>query len=416
VTSKTAPIAQHRQAIFSRRETRLSMLCAWAWAVVFTAGGCATNSPVDSAADKPASVASQNQSPGGHDRILEFTPASASPGTDAWINPPSRAENAPGSPSATLNLTQVTFAQEGADFDPAISRDGSRIVFASTQHRSTADLYTKAVGGRTITQLTNDPAEDGTPEISPDGTRVAFASNRNGNWDIFVMPITGGKPVQITSDLSDELHPSWSSDGNSLVFCRMGPTSGRWEMWVADATRAGGETFIGHGLFPRWCPAPRTGSDGADRIVFQLGRERGQRSFAIWTIDYRDGQASNPTLIASSSAAALINPAWSPDGSHIVYASVPLIDERRPAGTSLPSAELWLASVTAEATVRLTSSDLRAIRPVWGPANRLYFVSDRNATENIWSIDLAPSLASIQPANGSSAARTADAADADRAP
>ncbi|MFT3686129.1 MAG: hypothetical protein QM783_14615 [Phycisphaerales bacterium] len=47
---------------------------------------------------------------------------------------------------ATEGLTQVTFATEGADFDPRISRDGSTLVFASTQHRATADLYIKKVG------------------------------------------------------------------------------------------------------------------------------------------------------------------------------------------------------------------------------------------------------------------------------
>ncbi len=329
----------------------------------------------------------------------------ASAGTDAWINPQARLEPGSDNAPATFNLRQVTFAQEGADFDPAVSRDGTRIVFASTQHRPTADLFVKTISGRTITQLTDDPAEDGTPDISPDGTKVAFASNRDGNWDIFVIPVNGGKAVQITSDESDELHPSWSSDGQKLVFSRMGPTSGRWEMWVTDANQASGATFIGYGLFPRFCPTGGTGASGADRIVYQLGRERGQRSFAIWTIDYLDGQASNPTLIASSTAAALINPTWSPDGDYIVYSSVPSAGNW--GGMSAggpPAAELWLASVTAEATVRLTSSDLRAIRPVWGPSNRLYFVSSRNATENIWSLDLSQSLASIGGSTGTFAA------------
>ncbi len=327
--------------------------------------------------------------------MLSAAPMNASAGTGAWINPQSRQEPGDDNAPSTFNLQQITFAEEGADFDPAISRDGGRIVFASTQHRPTADLYVKTVAGRTITQLTNDPAEDGTPDISPDGTKVAFASNRDGNWDIFVIPITGGKAVQITSDGSDELHPSWSADGTKLVFSRMGPTSGRWEMWVTEAGKAGNATFIGYGLFPRWCPASGTGADGSDRIVFQLGRERGQRSFAIWTIDYAEGQSSNPTLIASSASSALINPTWSPDGNYVVYASVPNAESGGGPAGGPPAAELWLASVTADATVRLTSSDLRAIRPAWGPSNRLYFVSDRNSSENIWSIDLAQSLASI---------------------
>ncbi|MBY0262465.1 MAG: DPP IV N-terminal domain-containing protein, partial [Phycisphaerales bacterium] len=108
--------------------------------------------------------------------------------------PPSRGED------ASEGLTHVTLAPEGADFDPCIARDGSFVVYASTQHRPTADIYYKSSSGRTITQLTSDPANDVMPAISPDGTRIAFASNRAGNWDIFVMAVTGGQAVQVTSD------------------------------------------------------------------------------------------------------------------------------------------------------------------------------------------------------------------------
>lgn len=369
--------------------------CVPAGCGVFTGSTSGSTSSTKTASADSAPQTEPGADAAAESLVPEPTPAvsmAASAGTDAWVNPQARLEPGSDNAPATFNLRQVTFAQEGADFDPAVSRDGTRIVFASTQHRPTADLFVKTIAGRTITQLTDDPAEDGTPDISPDGAKVAFASNRDGNWDIFVMPITGGKAVQITSDESDELHPSWSADGGKIVFSRMGPTSGRWEMWVTDAHQASGATFIGYGLFPRFCPTSGTGSNGSDRIVYQLGRERGQRSFAIWTIDYLDGQSSNPTLIASSSTAALINPTWSPDGAYIVYSSVP---SAGPAAGGPPAAELWLASVTAEATIRLTSSDLRAIRPVWGPSNRLYFVSSRNATENIWSLDLSQSLASL---------------------
>ncbi|MCG3122613.1 MAG: Protein TolB [Phycisphaerales bacterium] len=385
------------------------MLATVGTAALLTPVGCGwtssgTQTPATTTAAAPSTT--DEQAAGGDTSVAQASPelivGGASPGTGAWINPQARQEPGEDNAPATFNLQQVTFAEEGSDFDPAISRDGSRIVFASTQHRPTADLYVKSISGRTITQLTSDPSEDGTPDISPDGSKVAFASNRGGSWDIYVMPISGGKAVAVTQDASDELHPSWSPDGTQLVFCRMGPTSGRWEMWVTDATKAGSATFIGYGLFPRWCPSSGTGENGADRIVYQVGRERGQRSFAIWTVDYHDGQASNPTLIASSSSAALINPTWSPDGRFIAYASVPASET----SGQRPSAELWLASVMGDATVRLTSGDLRAIRPAWGPANRLYFVSDRNSTENIWSIDLAQSLAS---AGGTPAATTAAA-------
>jgi hypothetical protein len=148
------------------------------------------------------------------------------------------------------SLLQHTFSEEGADFDPAISPDGTWMVFSSTRHNRSPDLYYKQIDGIAVTQLTSDPASDVHPVFSPDGRRVAFASNRAGNWDIWMVALDGTQAQQITSSGSDELHPSWSADGKRLVYCSL-PPRGQWELWVADATDGGGHKhFFGYGLFP----------------------------------------------------------------------------------------------------------------------------------------------------------------------
>lgn len=312
---------------------------------------------------------------------------------------------------ASANVTRVTHAEEGADFDPSVSRDGEKIVFASTQHRASSDIYVKKIGSNVVTQLTSDPAEDAMPVISPDGQRIAFASNRTGNWDIFVMPMNGGKAVQVTNDVGDELHPSWSADGSSLVFCRLGETSGRWEMWISDSGGSGSTNFIGYGMFPEWCPTAGTGEAGADRILFQLGRERGRRTYSIWSLDYKNSSAGNLTEIASSAESALINPTWSPDGQWIAFAEIPVSDlaansfespetpmqaanaSRKAATKSVPdNSSLWMVNIDGTNKVNLASGAGGALMPSWGSQNRLFFVSQRSGTENIWSIDLAPAF------------------------
>lgn len=284
-------------------------------------------------------------------------------------------------------LTHITQAAHGADFDPCVSRDGRWIAFASTQHRETADIYIKQIDGRTITQLTADPAHDVMPAISPDGKRIAFASDRNGNWDIYLMSTSGGQAVQVTSDPADELHPSWSPDGSRLVFCRLGEVSGRWELWVTDT--AGGSTteFIGYGLFPEWCPVAHTGADGRCKILFQRSRERGDRAFSLWTVDYRPGDTSSPTEIVSSRDSALINASWSPDGQRIVYASLNFRDAdsaTTPSGT--PASDLWIVGVDGSGKVALTGGRFMNLMPAWGNGGRIFFVSDRTGVSNIWSI------------------------------
>jgi len=131
---------------------------------------------------------------------------------------------------STVNIQQVSFAHDGSNFDPMVSPDGKTLLFASTQHRPTADIYMQKVGSKVITRLTDDPAQDVMPALSPDTQRIAFASNRAGSWDIYIMPVTGGKAVQISSEGANDLSPSWSPDGQKLVFCRLGETSGQWEL------------------------------------------------------------------------------------------------------------------------------------------------------------------------------------------
>lgn len=316
------------------------------------------------------------------------------------------------------NLSQISFATEGSDFDPVISSDGTSVVFASTQHRATADIYIKSLTGRTIKQLTNDPANDVMPAISPDGERLAYASNRSGNWDIFVMPTEGGRSIQITNAGADELHPSWSPEGDKLVFCRMGEVSGQWELWVADVFNSGSSTFIGFGMFPEWCPTPGTGDSGSDRILFQRSRERGDRAFGIWTLDYKDGQAGNSTELASLAEAACVNPTWSPDGQWIAYATVGNPAEWARATNSRPgTGDLWMMDVNGGTRLKLTSAEALNLMPAWGQNNTLVFVSDRAGVDNLWSMNLggAVKLAS-GPASGSKPKNTPASAHAQAKP
>lgn len=302
---------------------------------------------------------------------------------------------------AQFNVTRVSFAEEGADFDPAVSHDGRKLFFASTRHRKTSDIYVKGVDARAVTQLTTDPADDEMPALSPDGSQIAFASNRAGNWDIYVMPAQGGKPVQVTGDPADEIHPSWSPDGNSLVFNRRGDSDSRWEMWIARTSNTATPTFVGYGLFPQWCPV---NAGTGDRILFQLPRERGRRAFSLWTLDFRDGESSNQTEIASSADAAFIKPSWSPDGQWVVFAEIPApVDGAPGASPSAPAAgTIWMASTQGEARVRLTTGHNLNTHPVWSSCGRVFYVSDRSGARSIWAMDVGQAVQSASLGNASS--------------
>ncbi len=296
---------------------------------------------------------------------------------------------------ATVNVRQVTSSYAGSDFDPSVSPDGRYLIFASTQHRPTADIYLKSNNGSVVTRLTDDPAQDVMPAVSPDGNYIAFASDRTGSWDLFIMPFEGGKVVQLTAESAHDLHPTWSPDGRQVAFCRLGQQSGRWEIWVKDVLSDAGPQFVGFGLFPEWCPTPGTGIAGADQILFQRSRERGDRAFSVWTLDYNPipGTAGRETEIAAGPNQALINPSWSPDGKFITFAAVPNSQSWSQGGSARPeSSTIWMVSTEGTGKIKLTDGDTIDLMPVWGRNNDIFFVSNMDGQDHLWSMELSPAI------------------------
>lgn len=287
------------------------------------------------------------------------------------------------------NLKQVSFAAEGADFDPDISPDGQWMVYASTRHRTTSDLYLQRIDGSAVTQLTNDPGNDVMPTFSSDGRRIAFASDRSGNWDIYVMDIDGGQATQISDSVSHDLHPSFSPDGRQLVYCTFGQQSGQWELVLVDLENPATKRFVGYGLFPKWSPK-------GDRIVFQRARERGTRWFSIWTIDVVNGEARRPTEIAASTNAAAITPRWSPDGEYVVFCTV--FDPQQAERGRPRQADVWVTRADGRARANLTNSPFANLQPVWAKDGSIYFVSNRGrgTVDNIWSLRPDRALAAMR--------------------
>jgi len=285
----------------------------------------------------------------------------------------------PGQFAALESIEQISFAGEGADFDPSIDFTGENLLYASTQHGDTADIYVKSIEGKTVTRLTGDPADDIMPVYSPDNQHIAFSSNRSGNWDLYVMDAEGGRPVRLTDDTQHELHPSWSPDGKYIVYSRLSDSSGRWELWITEFANPVKRQFIGYGLFPSWSPDP-----AQNKIVYQQARERGSRLFSIWAIDFENGEGRRPTEIASAANAAAVNPSWSADGKMISFATIIDPDKQDPNHPQF--ADIWVVALDGTGLGNLTNGEFTNLEPCWGPDGRIYFISDRSGVDNVWAM------------------------------
>lgn len=279
-----------------------------------------------------------------------------------------------------FGFQQHTYLDEGYDSEPSISPDGKSLVFSSTRHSETTDIYMQRVDGLAVTQLTSDSADDAFPTFSPDGTHIAFASNRSGSWDIYMMDRTGKNIVQITTGPAQDMHPTFSPDGTRLAYCSLNGR-GQWEIWIINLATSE-RRQIGYGLFPQWSP-----QRDHDVLAFQRARNRGGRWFSVWTCDIADGEARNITEVAVSNNAAIISPSWSPDGKQLAFATIVEPNNADAHGKPTGQQDIW--TISADGTGRHRLTDGRGVNtgPYWAGDGRIYFVSDRGGTDAIWSVN-----------------------------
>ena len=80
-----------------------------------------------------------------------------------------------------------------------ISPDGSKIAFTYK-----GNIYTvPATGGKAV-QLTTNPEYDSDPMWTPDGKSIIFSSYREKSKDIYKVSAEGGTPVRLTSHSQNE--------------------------------------------------------------------------------------------------------------------------------------------------------------------------------------------------------------------
>jgi Tol biopolymer transport system component/imidazolonepropionase-like amidohydrolase len=157
--------------------------------------------------------------------------------------------------------------------------------------------------GRTVS-ITTDEGTWMSLDVSPDGKTIAF----DFLGDIFLMPITGGKPTQFTKGMAFDSHPKFSPDGKKLLFIS-DRTGGENIWWFSldkndstQVTKGNNE----HYQSAEWTP------DG-NYIV----GSRGTRNLKLWMF-HKDGGAG-AQLISKPDNLKVTEPAFGPDGRYIWY-------------------------------------------------------------------------------------------------
>lgn len=124
-------------------------------------------------------------------------------------------------PKRPLELADMFKMQRVSE--PALSPDGKMLVYTVTTpdveaNRNFSDLWIVPVAGGTPKQLTTDPASDRHAVWSPDGKWIAFESTRSGEPQVWLMRPDGSEQKQLTTISTGASTTYWSPDGKMIAF------------------------------------------------------------------------------------------------------------------------------------------------------------------------------------------------------
>ncbi len=224
-----------------------------------------------------------------------------------------------------LLVASVATAQDGKGYYRYPAVHGDSIVFAAE-----GDLWRVGTEGGLAQRLTTHTGVESAPIISPDGATVAFSATYEGGTELYTMPIGGGLPTRWTYDGDAATATAWRPDGRLVYTTRHYAT----------------------------LPDPQ-----------------------LVAVDLETGVRERIPLAEATEAS------WDDTGDTLFFVRPSFhgnVTKRYRGGTAR---KIWrFAEGAAEADSLTTDYPGESHSPVWWN-DRVYFVSDRDGTMNLWSMD-----------------------------
>jgi Tol biopolymer transport system component len=289
-----------------------------------------------------------------------------------------------GVPSVTALSSSAGIAGQG---EFTLTVRGTRFTEASVVRWNGSDRATTYVDGGMLraTILGSDVATAGTASLAvfnpppgggvsgtlsfvvlaPPGGRIAFESTRDGNREIYAMNADGTGQVNLTNNPAYDANPSWSPDGSKIAF--VSDRDGNREIYAMNADGTGQVNLTNNpaddwrvGAINDWAPA---WSPDGSRILFATDRDGNEE---IYVMNADGSGQTNLTNRADDDW----RPGWSPDGSKIVWMTQP----------SPGDWEIHVMNADGTGQVNLTNTPGALDgAPAWSPdGSRIAFGSSRD--------------------------------------
>ena len=134
-------------------------------------------------------------------------------------------------------LGVVASSEEEDLLNLALSPDDQRLAVArAASLRGSRNIWLYDLLRGTNSRLTFGPGTDLGPIWSPDGNRIVFSSDREGVFDLYQKPATGGASEELLIKTSQSKYASgFSPDGSLIVFESADPKT-NYDLWVLPLT------------------------------------------------------------------------------------------------------------------------------------------------------------------------------------
>jgi TolB protein len=216
--------------------------------------------------------------------------------------------------------------------DHGISPDSTQIAISdNSQGDHNSLVYVVPIAGGTPRRITqNSPSY--WHGWSPDGKTLAFVGQRNGDFDIYSIPVTGGEETRLTTAKGLDDGPEYSPDGKYIYF--NSERTGHMQIWRMKPDGSEQEQVFSDDL-NNWFP--HISPDGKWMVFLTYGAEvtghPENKDVMLRLMSLSDANAKEKKITVLAKlfgGQGTINvPSWSPDSKQVAFVSYMLVPEQK---------------------------------------------------------------------------------------
>ena len=202
--------------------------------------------------------------------------------------------------------------------DHGISPDGTMIAISDSTQGGKSMVYVLPISGGTPHQITK-AAPSYWHGWSPDGSTLAFTGQRGDNFDIYSIPVQGGEEKRLTTAAGLDDGPEYSPDGAWIYF--NSERTGSMQIWRMHPDGSGQEQVITDGnndWFPHISP------DGKWMVFLAYAKEisghPGDKDVSLYLMSMSDKKIKLLAKIFGGQGTINV-PSWSPDSTKLAFVS-----------------------------------------------------------------------------------------------